>query len=135
MPDDDTVAVVDRRQEGSDRRIRVYPRRIGYRSPDDGGNSDRRKCDRRNCALCANEIAVETAEGKPFCGMSCLVADLEIDCPCVVVECPRFGNCVACYDYHKDLDRPSTCRMAGTIVSAEHTARVNARLRAAGRIA
>lgn len=60
--------------------------------------------------------------------------ELEKECPCVKVECPRHGNCVACYANHKDKELPSTCRRPGITISPEHAARRDARLRAAGSI-
>ena len=62
-----------------------------------------------------------------------MAIDLEKDCPCVK-DCPRHGNCVACHDHHKTMERPSTCKRAEIQVSADHKARVVARLKAAGRI-
>ena len=135
MADNERRKVFERRDKGSERRVRVFPRRISSRSPEEVGVPDRRQESRRKRERRIRREGDSESESRIICGMSCLVADLEKDCPCVVAECPRFGNCVACYDYHKNLDRPSACRVAGATVSAEHTARVNARLRLAGRIA
>ena len=64
-----------------------------------------------------------------------MAIELEKDCPCVNTACERRGNCVACFDRHKDMEKASTCRRPEITVSPEHARRVNARLRAAGRIA
>jgi len=135
MADDERRKLSERREDGAERRVRVFPRRISFRSQEEGGITDRRQGERRKGERRSRWEGCRDVESKTLCGMSCLVMDFEKDCPCVVVECPRFGNCVACYDYHQNLDRPSTCRMAEAIVSVEHTARVNVRLKAAGRIA
>ncbi len=60
--------------------------------------------------------------------------ELEKECPCAKTSCERRGNCVACHDNHKGKDLPPACRRPETAVSPDLNARVDARLRAAGRI-
>lgn len=64
-----------------------------------------------------------------------MALELEKNCPCSKVGCERHGNCVACFDYHKNMEKPSTCRRPESTVSSAHAIRVKGRLRAAGRIA
>ncbi len=60
--------------------------------------------------------------------------ELEKNCPCVKTSCVRRGNCVACNDNHNGKDKPSFCKRPEATVGPEHAERVNARLRAAGRL-
>ena len=60
--------------------------------------------------------------------------ELEKDCPCKKVECPKHGNCVDCYDSNKKSGQTRACEKPDAAISDEHRARVKARLVAAGRV-
>ena len=47
MPDDNTVVIEEHRQEISERRTRVFPRRLTRKKPEELGIEERRKEERR----------------------------------------------------------------------------------------
>ena len=55
----------------------------------------------------------------------------EIECPCDS-ECLRYGDCVACFEYHQNNPVLPTCMLPERAISHALMTRVYGRLRAAG---
>lgn len=58
--------------------------------------------------------------------------ELEKDCPCSKIDCPRHKNCVECIANHSDKPNPASCMRPETNASAELLRNVEERLRLAG---
>ena len=63
-----------------------------------------------------------------------MLDDKENDCPCPNTSCPRRGDCIACFDAHTTKEKREMCRRPEIMCAPEVLARVDKRLRAAGRI-